>query len=119
MESNYKNLKIWQEGMILSAEVYRLTKKLPSTESFGLVSQMRRASVSIVSNIAEGAGRNSNAQFVHFLSIAQGSAFELETQLLLLVKLEFVTEEEITHALKLLDYIQKMNFRLRESLSKK
>jgi len=119
MESNYKNLKLWQEAMDLAVLVYDLTAKLPATEKFGLISQMRRCSVSIASNIAEGSGRGTTPQFVQFLGIAQGSAFELETQLLLVVKLNLLSSDEVKKAMNSLGYIQKMNFKLKQSLTKK
>lgn len=80
---NFKNLTVWQKGMNLVKEVYFLGKYLPNNEKFGLYSQMTRAAVSIPSNIAEGCGRQSDKEFKRFLEIALGSAYELETQLLL------------------------------------
>jgi four helix bundle protein len=79
----HKDLNVWKESMTLAKEVYRLTKNFPKEETFGLVSQMRRAAVSIPSNIAEGAARNSNKEFIQFLHVSLGSLAELETQLLL------------------------------------
>ena len=72
----YKELKVWQKAIDLAVEVYRVTEKLPKEERFGLISQINRCVVSIPSNIAEGAGRNTNKDFNHFLGIAQGSSFE-------------------------------------------
>ena len=77
---NYKELKVWQKAVQLSTAVYSLCSELPAEEKYGLKSQMQRCSVSIASNIAEGAGRNSNKEFKYFLSIANGSCYELETQ---------------------------------------
>ncbi|WP_345117504.1 four helix bundle protein [Hymenobacter algoricola] len=79
----YKELKVWQKAMSITKLTYRLCAGFPDNERFGLVSQMRRAAVSMPSNIAEGAGRNSRLEFRQFLAIANGSAYELETQLLL------------------------------------
>ena len=79
--------------MNLTEKIYLETSKFPDDERFGLISQMRRSSVSVASNIAEGAGRNSNKEFNQFLGIAQGSAFELETQVLLSKRLKFLSEE--------------------------
>lgn len=118
MESNYKNLKIWKEAINLSVIIYNLTDKMPNSEKFGLISQMRRAAVSIASNIAEGSGRGTTPQFVQFLGIAQGSAYELETQLILVEKLSYFSSEELKQAFDKLDYIQKMNFKLKQSLTK-
>ena len=78
--------------MELAEELYRLSSDLPSEERFGLVSQMRRSSISIASNIAEGTGRGTNKDFARFMNIALGSAFELETQILLSVRLGFLTK---------------------------
>ena len=83
MAQSYKDLVVWQKAIDLTVAVYQLTKQFPKEELFGLVSQMRRASVSIASNIAEGEGRKSKKEFAHFLGISLGSKAELETQLLL------------------------------------
>ncbi len=89
----HKDLDVWKESMTLAKEVYRLTTNFPKEETFGLASQMRRAAVSIPSNIAEGAARNSTKEFIQSLYIALGSLAELETQLLLARELEFVPEK--------------------------
>jgi four helix bundle protein len=81
MIKNHKDLLIWQKSMLLTKQVYSLTKSLPATEAYTLSSQILRASISIPSNIAEGFGRNSKLEFVRFLNIAHGSACEVETQL--------------------------------------
>ncbi|MDF4223228.1 four helix bundle protein [Maribacter sp. M208] len=96
--------------------MYFLSKKLPDDEKFGLTSQIKSCSVSIPSNIAEGAGRNSNKEFAHFLSIANGSTTELETQLILIVNLKFVPESDINKALVLCQEIKNMNYALQKSL---
>ena len=80
---NFKDLKVWQESMSLAKEVFVLTKKFPNEEKYGLISQINRASVSIPSNVAEGAARDSIKEFNQFLNISLGSCFELETQLVL------------------------------------
>ena len=77
----YQNLEVWQLAMELVEVIYKMTSQFPADEKFGLTSQMRRASVSIPSNIAEGHGRNSDKEFFRFLNIARGSLYELETQL--------------------------------------
>lgn len=97
-------------------DVYFLTSNLPSEEKFGLVSQIRRCAVSIPSNIAEGAGRNNNNEFVHFLGIASGSCYELETQLILLSELNFSQESEVSALLENLNEIQKMIYKFKENL---
>jgi four helix bundle protein len=90
---NYKNLQVWELAMTLAEQVYVLTPNFPSDEKFGLVSQMRRFSVSIASNIAEGSGRGTDKDFSRFLNIALGSAFELETQLMLSARLKLHSSE--------------------------
>ena len=91
-----QDLQIWKRSMSLVKEIYLITQDLPSEEKFGLISQIRRCAVSIPSNIAEGAGRNNVNEFIQFLGIASGSAYELETQLILLFELNFKTEKEIS-----------------------
>lgn len=98
---NYKDLIFWQKAMDLATEIYRLTKNLPQDELYGLTNQMRRAAVSIPSNIAEGNTRFSTKEYLRFLSISRGSNAEVETQLLLCVKLNYLTQEDIEAALSL------------------
>lgn len=90
---NYKNLHIWQEGINLARKIYEVTANFPANEKYGIVSQMTRAAVSIPSNIAEGAGRNSNKDFANFLSIAIGSIFELHTQITICEQIGYINEE--------------------------
>jgi four helix bundle protein len=90
---NFKGLKVWQKAMDLAVEVYSAVTKLPIDEKFCIISQIKRCTVSISSNIAEGAGRNSVLQFKHFLNISQGSAFELETQLIISKRLGLISDE--------------------------
>ena len=105
---DYKDFIVWQKSIDLSVEIYKLVKLLPKTETYGLSDQMRRAVVSIPSNIAEGKGRNSAREFVNFLGIARGSQKELETQLYICVKIGYFTEEEVLKALNLCEEIGKM-----------
>jgi len=114
---HYKDLLIWQKGMDLSKQVYRLTAGFPTEERFGLTSQLRRAAVSIPSNIAEGQARQGTKEFLQFLSHTQGSLAEVETQLLLAVELLFATKEDVEPSLKELDELQKMIVALRRKLS--
>ena len=98
---NYQDLIAWQKAMDLAETTYRLTRDFPREEQFGLTSQMRRAAVSVPSNIAEGQGRRSDPTFHHFLSIAHGSVRELETQTLLAHRLGFLKlsgRDELTNA---------------------
>lgn len=90
-----EDLKIWNKSIELTKAVYLLVSDLPNDEKYGLSSQIKRCSVSIPSNIAEGAGRNSNKEFKHFLSIANGSTYELQTQLILLTELNLITIEKV------------------------
>ena len=106
MEKPHKKLDVWQAAMKTAQMVYMVTNTFPAQEKFGLVSQMRRAAVSIPSNIAEGAARQGGREFRNFLSMAQGSLSELDTQLELSVLLGFLTNEnlaEITHQLIRID----------------
>ena len=106
--NGYKDLIVWQKAIALSIEIYRLVKILPKFETYGLADQMRRAVVSIPSNIAEGKGRNSAREFVHFLSIARGSQKELETQIYLCTQLEYFTDEDASVAFNLCEEVGKM-----------
>jgi len=92
---NHKELDVWKESMLLAKEVYLLTKGFPKEELYGITSQIRRASVSVPSNIAEGAARSSDKEFIQFLYISLGSISELETQLLLSRDLGFIINLDI------------------------
>ena len=92
MSQDFQNLTVWQRAMELSEAVYNLTKTFPKEEIYGLTSQLRRASVSIASNIAEGRGRATDRDFKQFLNIAQGSTYEVQTQLLLSKRLKIGDE---------------------------
>ncbi|MDL2243742.1 four helix bundle protein [Bacteroidales bacterium OttesenSCG-928-J19] len=104
----HKDLIVWQKGIDLVTLVYRYTKSFPKEELFGLASQMRRASVSIPSNIAEGHGRGSDKELLRFLFIALGSASELETQLVIANNLEYITLKELEELITLNDEVRKM-----------
>ncbi|MGX1928877.1 four helix bundle protein [Flagellimonas sp. 2504JD4-2] len=104
---NFRELEIWKEARILVKEIYLTTKKLPNTEKYGLISQINRCSVSITANIAEGCGKYSNKDFVRFLQISLGSAYELENHLILCEDLEFVHPEHITPIIEKLQRLQK------------
>ncbi len=106
--SNYKDLIVWQKAMDLVMETYSLINYCPKEENFALSNQMRRAVISIPSNIAEGQQRNSTKEFVHFLSIARGSKGELETQLLICVRLKYLEKEKVDKAMMLCQEIGKM-----------
>ena len=104
----YEELIVWQKSMDITEMIYSLVKKLPMEERYDLSSQMRRAAVSIPSNIAEGQSRNSTKEFIHFLSIARGSKAELETQLLICIRLNYLTESEVKESQNLLGEIGRM-----------
>jgi four helix bundle protein len=112
----YKELKLWQKSIDLVTLIYALTRDFPQNEKFGLVSQVNRSAVSIPSNIAEGAGRNSNKEFGHFLSIAHASSFELETQLIISKNLNYISINHLTELALLITELQKMNFALQSKL---
>ena len=105
---HYREMIVWQKAMDLTQEVYRLVKLLPAEERFDLSSQIRRAVVSIPSNIAEGQGRQTEKEFKQFLSIAKGSVFEVETQLLICVRISYFSQEQIEKALSLCDEVGRM-----------
>jgi four helix bundle protein len=111
---NFKELKIWQRSMDFAVKIYKLTKKFPKEELFGMTMQMRKSSTSIPNNIAEGSGRNTSKDFDHFLAIAYGSSCELETQLIMSERLEFISVQESLEHINELNEIQKMifNFKL-------
>lgn len=105
---HYKDLTAWQKSMELVKEVYCLVKKLPKEETYSLSDQMRRAAVSIPSNIAEGNGRKSLTDYARFLDIARGSEYELETQLQICVMLGYLTEKDTEKAFDLIAQVGKM-----------
>ncbi len=108
MKHNFRELKIWQRSKDLAIEVYTLTKDFPKEEVFGLTSQLRRCSISIPSNIAEGCGRNTTKHLLNYLNISMGSLAELETQMIISIELKFITTEKGNSILKEIDEIQKM-----------
>jgi four helix bundle protein len=105
---NYKNLKVWQKGMIVCEKTYAHTKTFPSDEKYGIIQQLRRCAVSIASNIAEGTSRKSQKEFAHFLSISLGSCFELETQLEISKRLNYINENDHQSIFEELEEVQKM-----------
>ena len=109
---DFKELIVWQKTMRFTKRFYEVTSNYPKSEIYGLTSQSRRACVSIASNIAEGAGRNSNAHFINFLNIALGSSFELECQIILARDLEFIQVEISDDLLEDLKHIQNMLVKL-------
>lgn len=106
----YKELKVWQKAIELVTEIYKVTGAFPDKERFGLISQINRASVSIPSNIAEGAGRNSNKEFLYFLSIAHASSYETETQLIISKNLNYISSTELDVLTEKINEWQKMSY---------
>jgi four helix bundle protein len=117
--NNLKELKIWNKAIDLAVDVYKATSTFPSYERFGLISQSRRAAVSIPSNIAEGAGRNSVKEFNNFLGIANGSSYELQTQLVIANKLAILESEILDPLLTQIDELQKMTYGFQQMLQNK
>ncbi|WP_346854910.1 four helix bundle protein [uncultured Draconibacterium sp.] len=113
---NFKNLNIWRKGIDLVVNVYIKSKQFPKEEIYGITSQMRRAAVSIPSNIAEGSGRNSDKDFNRFLDISLGSSFELETQLKIAHELEFLSDKDFNELNEKVIEEQKMITGLQKSL---
>ncbi len=104
----YKELIVWQKAVEFVTTIYSVTKKFPKEEIYGLTNQIRRSAVSVPSNIAEGFGRNSKNEFKHFLQIAIGSLFELQTQLEIAKNLEFISDEEFDKVFSLTREIEAM-----------
>lgn len=106
--AHYRELIVWNKAMDLTTEVYKIVGALPKEEQYALSSQIRRAAISVPSNIAEGAGRRSRRDFCHFLKIANGSLNELETQLILCCRLGYVNETFIASAMSISAEVGKM-----------
>lgn len=109
---NFKELKVWQNARKIVKEIYLNTKDFPADEKYGLISQMRRSAVSIPSNIAEGSGRNTDKDFKYFLNVALGSAYELQTLLILSQDMELLNQEKTNELNTSLEEIQKMIYGL-------
>jgi four helix bundle protein len=116
--NSYRDLLVWKKGMALVKNIYQVTKRFPEEEKFGLVSQMRRAAVSVPSNIAEGQSRRGRREFVQFLSHAEGSLAELDTQVLLSVDLGYCAGAEAEALLSSIMELQKMATSLRQKISR-
>lgn len=112
----FKELEIWKQSKSFCTEIYIITSAFPSEEKFGLTNQLRRASVSIPSNIAEGSSRKSNKDFARFLEISMGSAYEIETQLLISSDLGFLTSEKLNPLIQRIETITKMIYSFQTKL---
>jgi len=113
---NYRELIVWQKAMDLVELVYQATKAFPKEELYGLTNQVRRAAVSIPSNIAEGQARQSTAEFKNFLSIAQGSRAEVETQIMIAQRLHYISQQQTDQILALSEEIKRMMYSLTAKL---
>lgn len=116
--NNYRELKIWNDSVELSVEIYEKVNVFPKQELYGLSDQIKRSAVSIPSNIAEGAGRNSQLEFNRFLSIASGSAAELNTQLIIANKLKFFLNADFEVLQQKLEVLHKMIYKLKRAVQK-
>lgn len=113
----FEKLKIWQKSMDVAEKIYKISANIPYDTRYNLISQIKRCAVSIPSNIAERSGRNSKKEFIQFLGIANGSSFELITQLMLLQRLNIIQEDMIKQLTDELVEICNMNFALQRSLT--
>ena len=118
MVYSYRDLTVWQKAMDLVVEVYRIVRLLPKEETYGLSDQMRRAAVSIPSNIAEGKMRNTRREYINFLYMARGSNAELQTQCYICARVHYFAEEELIEVLSLSDEVGRMINALILSLTK-
>lgn len=114
---NFEKLKIWQKAMDITVEVYKISELLPTNERFNLIHQIKKCAISIPSNIAEGSGRNHNKEFIQFLGIANGSTFELITQLILAKRLNLIDEKIIQPLINQLVEVSNMNFSFQKTLN--
>jgi len=108
MERPYKKLDLWNVAMEIVFDIYKITKDFPAHERYGLIDQLRRAAVSVPSNIAEGSSRNTKKEFTNFLYMAQGSLNEIDTQLEIAKGLEYVADIDLTHVQEKIDRVGKM-----------
>lgn len=115
---DFTELRVWLKAMDLAEQIYLVTESFPNKEMFGITNQMRRCSVSISSNIAEGCGRNSKNEFLYFLSVANGSTLELQSQVMLSKRLGFINSETETSIIEKIIEIKNMNKKLQETIKK-
>ena len=113
---SYKELEVWQKSVNLAIETYRMAKKFPNEERFGLTAQVQRATTSVPANIAEGWGRGSTKEYIQFLLIARGSLMELETHLIIAHQLDYLSKDELEQLQKEIENIGKMLNRLIQTL---
>jgi four helix bundle protein len=113
---DYKKLDVWMLAVELATDIYKETMSFPKSEMYGLVDQMKRSAVSVASNIAEGAGRATSKDFAHFLSMANGSSCELETQLIISANIGFIEHSELNELTAKITRIRKMITKFRQHL---
>ena len=113
---NFKELIVWQKARVLVVEVYKITRNFPEEEKYALTSQIKRSVISIPSNIAEGAGRNTEKDFSHFLDIALGSANELESQIINATDLEFISKNEVVNIYNMIVEVQKLIYSFQKKI---
>lgn len=111
-----EELQVWRKAIDLAKEIYKITEEFPKKEQFGIISQMQRCSTSISANIAEGAGRNSKKEFINFLSIANGSSYELHSFIVLAFELNFIDEKTKKNILDKINHVIRMNVKLQNYL---
>ncbi len=116
---SFRDLRVWQLGMDLVEQIYRLTQAFPSNEMYGLTSRLRRAAVSVPSNIAEGHSRAHTKEYLNFISIAQGSLAELQTQIEIVARLGYASAQRITGLMECCESLSKQLYALRNALLKK
>ena len=115
----YRDLQVWQRSMTLATEIYKISKEFPKDEAYGLTSQMRRCAISVPSNMAEGYGRNSTNEYLHFLRIATGSLYELQTQMEISMNLHYLNRDKFDKLYELSREIERMLSSLIRKLSGK
>jgi four helix bundle protein len=118
-ERPHRKLEVWKNSIYLAKKIYQITSSFPASEIYGLVSQMRRSVVSVSSNIAEGAARSGNKEFLQFINIAQGSASELDTQIELAIELGFINQQTYDEMVFLLTVISKQLYGLARRVKEK
>ena len=114
--SDHRQLVAWQKGIALSLETYRISRRFPREETYGLTSQIRRAAVSVPANLAEGNGRIHRAEYAHFVSVARGSLREVDTLIEIALGLGYLKEQELANTSELLDHLGRMLTRLLKRL---
>ena len=113
----YKKLEVWKEAVDLAEKIIKMSQQFPTEARYGLTSQINRSAISIASNIAEGAGRNTTGEFKNFLGIANGSSYELDTQILIGYRIGYLTKEQFDILSDKTDKVQKMIYKLKQSLN--